>query len=78
MIDLLRKRLESYATTHALQEERALKEILQEITLYALWRANFFKIAAFQGGTSLRLLHGLPRRWDTLVSPSATWPSGSY
>ena len=29
--------------------------------LYALWRGGFFKIGAFQGGTSLRILHGLPR-----------------
>jgi predicted nucleotidyltransferase component of viral defense system len=66
MIDLLRKRLEGYAATHALQEERALKEILQEVALYALWRANFFEIAAFQGGTSLRLLHGLQRYSEDL------------
>jgi predicted nucleotidyltransferase component of viral defense system len=61
MIDLLRKRLEKYAATNAVQEEQALKEILQEVALYALWRAGFFDIAAFKGGTSLRILHGLPR-----------------
>lgn len=61
MIDLLRKRLEKYAATNAVQEEQALKEILQELALYALWRGGFFEIAAFQGGTSLRILHGLPR-----------------
>lgn len=61
MIDLLRKRLEKYSATNAVQEEQALKEILQEVALYALWRGGFFEIAAFQGGTSLRILHGLPR-----------------
>ena len=61
MIDLLRNRLEKYSATNAVQEEQALKEILQEITLYALWRSGFFEIAAFQGGTSLRILYGLPR-----------------
>src|SRR3546814_15685168 len=35
--------------------------ILQEIALYALWRADFFDVALFQGGTSLRILHGLSR-----------------
>jgi hypothetical protein len=45
MIDLLRKRLEKYAATNAVQEEQALKEILQEVALYALWRAGFFDIA---------------------------------
>jgi len=61
MIDLLRKRLEKYSAINAVQEEQALKEILQEVALYALWRGGFFEIAAFQGGTSLRILHGLPR-----------------
>src|SRR3546814_13987431 len=32
-----------------------------EIALYALWRADFFDVALFQGDTSLRILHGLPR-----------------
>ena len=61
MIDLLRQRLQTYSAGNALQEEQALKEILQELALYALWRCGFFEVAAFQGGTSLRILHGLPR-----------------
>ena len=61
MIDLLRKRLPHYSATNAVQEEQALKEMLQEVALYALWRGGFFEIAAFQGDTSLRILHGLPR-----------------
>ena len=61
MIDLLRQRMKRYPATNALQEEQALKEMLQELALYALWRGGFFEIAAFQGGTSLRILHGLPR-----------------
>jgi hypothetical protein len=61
MIDMLRKRLERYAVSNAKQEEQALKEILQEVALYGLWRAGFFQVAAFQGGTCLRILHGLPR-----------------
>lgn len=61
MIDLLRKRLKRHPSTNALQEEQAVKEMLQELALYALWRGGFFEVAAFQGGTSLRLLHGLPR-----------------
>lgn len=61
MIDLLRQRLQTYSVGNALQEQQALKEILQELALYALWRGGFFEVAAFQGGTSLRILHGLPR-----------------
>jgi len=57
MIDMLRQRLASYALTDARQQEQALKKILQEVTLYSLWRSGFFEVAAFQGGTSLRLLY---------------------
>lgn len=39
----------------------ALREILQEIVLLALYDAGFFKHAAFYGGTALRILHNLPR-----------------
>jgi hypothetical protein len=61
MIELLRKRLTAYPATNAAQEEQAVKEMLQELALYALWRGGFFEVAAFQGGTSLRILHALPR-----------------
>ncbi len=61
MIDLIQKRLEKYKTTGTAEEENALKEIIQEIILFSLWQADFFEVAAFQGGTSLRILHGLPR-----------------
>jgi len=40
---------------------RALREILQEISLLGLWRAKFFEEAAFYGGTALRILYGLDR-----------------
>jgi len=61
MIDLIKKRLATYNVSTPIEEENALKEIVQEIMLFALWKADFFEVAAFQGGTSLRILHGLPR-----------------
>lgn len=61
MIELIQKRLDGYQASSPVQEEQATKEIIQEIALYALWRAGFFEVAAFQGGTSLRILHQLPR-----------------
>jgi len=61
MIDIIRERLSRYQAHNTLEEENAVKEVLQEIALYALWRADFFDVALFQGGTSLRILHGLPR-----------------
>jgi len=61
MIELIQQRLDEYQASNAIEEEQAIKEIIQEIALFALWRADFFEVAAFQGGTSLRILHGLPR-----------------
>ena len=61
MIDIIQQRLATYNSRNALEEEQATKEILQEVSLYSLWRGGFFEIGAFQGGTSLRILHRLPR-----------------
>jgi len=61
MIEIIQQRLASYRAANTLEEEQALKEILQEVALFALWRVDFFEVAAFQGGTSLRILHELPR-----------------
>lgn len=61
MIKLIQERLAAYSPANQLEEENAVKEILQEIALYGLWRSGFFDIAAFQGGTSLRILHGMNR-----------------
>ncbi len=61
MIDLIKRRLAEYKVASPIEEENALKEIVQEIMLFSLWQAGFFEVAAFQGGTSLRILHGLTR-----------------
>ena len=39
----------------------ALREIMQEITLAALSRTDFFEKAGFYGGTALRIFYGLDR-----------------
>jgi len=44
----------------------ALREIMQEITLAALSRTDFFEKAAFYGGTALRIFHGLDRYSEDL------------
>ncbi|WP_323689922.1 nucleotidyl transferase AbiEii/AbiGii toxin family protein [Rhizobium sp. AN64] len=59
MIEIIRDKLRQYAAESAIEEENAVKEILQEVVLYALWRVTP-DVALFQG-TSLRILHGLPR-----------------
>ncbi|MDZ7661662.1 nucleotidyl transferase AbiEii/AbiGii toxin family protein [Thiohalophilus sp.] len=81
MIELIQKRLEAYNPGSPLEEENALKEIVQEILLFALWREGFFEVAAFQGGTSLRILHGMPRFSEDIdfillePDPAFSWQS---
>ncbi len=58
---IIAERLKEYQLTTLESEENALKEILQEIALYALSSTDFFTNALFQGGTSLRILYKLPR-----------------
>jgi predicted nucleotidyltransferase component of viral defense system len=77
MIELIQRRLDSYNAAGPVEEEQAIKEILQEIALYALWRVGFFDVAAFQGGTSLRILHKLPRFSEDFIlkkpNPEFEW-----
>lgn len=61
MNDSIRRMLQRYQATNRADTERALREILQEITLVGLWRGKFFEHAAFYGGTALRILYGLDR-----------------
>lgn len=80
MNEIIRQRLRVSGAVNAIEEEQTLREIIQEVALYALWRANFFAVAAFQGGTSLRILHGLPRFSEDLdfillePAPDFRWP----
>ena len=58
-IAVIQQRLLAYQCQTVLDQENALKEMAQEIALLALSRAGFFRVAAFQGGTCLRILYGL-------------------
>ena len=81
-VTLIQNRLKSY-TSHSKQEElSALKEIYQEIALSGLARSDFFKLAAFQGGTALRIVHQLSRFSEdldfVLLQPSQTFKWSIY
>lgn len=60
----------------------ALREIMQEIVLLGLWRSKFFEAAAFYGGTSLRVLHGLDRFSEdmdfSLLAATPDFDLGAY
>lgn len=60
-IKIISERLKEYSPISTRDEINALKEIVQEIALCALARANFFNKAAFQGGSCLRIVHKIKR-----------------
>ena len=60
-VKMIQDRLDGYGCHSSLEEEHALREITQEIVLAALGRTDFFQKVGFQGGTCLRIFHGLNR-----------------
>ncbi|MCG8334671.1 MAG: nucleotidyl transferase AbiEii/AbiGii toxin family protein [Proteobacteria bacterium] len=61
MKDLIQKKNEEYDCLTLEDEENAVKEITQEVILFSLSRTDFFSKASFQGGSCLRIVHGLDR-----------------
>jgi len=61
MNDVIQEKLKSYNAETKEDEENAIKEITQEVALYGLEKSGFFEKAFFQGGTCLRIVHGLDR-----------------
>ncbi|MHB9005224.1 MAG: nucleotidyl transferase AbiEii/AbiGii toxin family protein, partial [Coriobacteriia bacterium] len=60
-VKIIQDRLASYHCQSEIEETQGLREITQELILAALGRGDLFKFAAFQGGTCLRIFHGLNR-----------------
>jgi predicted nucleotidyltransferase component of viral defense system len=82
MTSIILDRLKSYNPRSKQEETNALKEIYQEIALAGLARSNFFKVAAFQGGTALRIIHQLKRFSEDLdfvcIRPLETFKWEAY
>jgi predicted nucleotidyltransferase component of viral defense system len=82
MKDLIQSKLQTYECRTAEDEENALKEITQEVALYALGKSGFFKEARFQGGTCLRIMHGIDRFSEdldfALVAPNLAFDLEFY
>lgn len=79
---MIKQWIESYKPQTILETEQALREIMQEIALAGLYRAGFFKHAAFYGGTALRIFHGLERFSEdldfSLLKKDATFDLSPY
>ena len=61
MNNVIENMLSKYDIKNKTDETNAMKEIIQEIILCGLSRGGFFDVAAFYGGTALRIFYGLNR-----------------
>ncbi len=63
-------------------KKNAIKETIQELTLYGLAKTDFFDNAAFYGETALRIFHGLDRFSEdldfSLVAPDPDFNLNDY
>lgn len=82
MNEAIEQMLATYQPKSSIDYENALKEILQEIILLGLDRNGFFEIAAFYGGTALRIIYGLDRFSEdldfTLLKPDPNFKLDKY
>jgi predicted nucleotidyltransferase component of viral defense system len=61
MQSIFDKMLSRYDIVAKDDKHNAIREVMHQITLSALYRAGFFDSAAFYGGTCLHIFHGLSR-----------------
>lgn len=61
MNTVLEQMIESYNPKNNDEKRNVIKEVMQEIVLCGLSKAGFFNVAAFYGGTALRIFYGLNR-----------------
>lgn len=61
MNSVLQNMLDKYEIKNTIDETNAMKEIIQEIVICGLSRGGFFDVAAFYGGTALKIFYGLNR-----------------
>lgn len=79
MDQIIEQMLKQYNAQNIYDKKNSIKEVVQEIVLCGLSRANFFKTAAFYGGTALRIFHGLDRFSENLdFSLKASDPSFAF
>jgi predicted nucleotidyltransferase component of viral defense system len=63
---MIKEWIDTYQPANEEEALSALREIMQEIALAGLSRTDFFKKAAFYGGTALRIFYGLDRYSEDL------------
>lgn len=82
MNNLIEQRLSRYSINTQDDETNAIKEIAQEVILYALSTTKFFDYVHFCGGTALRIIYGLERFSEdldfTLNTPDKNFDFDDY
>lgn len=75
--DIYGSMLSAYDLTTEQHKRNAVFEVNQQVILSGLYNGGFFDVAAFYGGTCLRIFHGL-QRFSEDMDFSLLAPSGSF
>ncbi len=82
MTNFLAQMLEKHPASNMDERKWAVRQIIQEAVLCGLAQTNFFRYAAFQGGTALRVFYGLDRYSEdldfTLIKKQPSFTIGQY
>ena len=80
--EIYNQMLSAYDLTTTQQQRNAVFEVNQQVILAGLYHGGFFDVAAFYGGTCLRIFHGLQRFSEdmdfSLLAPSADFDFTQY
>ena len=82
MNNIIEQMLSQHRSETLNDKKNSIKEVVQEIILCGLSRADFFQRAAFYGGTALRIFHGLDRFSEdldfSLIVPDSAFQLDQY
>ena len=77
MNSVVQSMLQSYSCQNPQEQKQALIEIIQLLLIQGLSKSTFFQKASFYGGSSLRIVHQLPRFSEdldfTLLTPDSSF-----
>ncbi len=80
--EIYNQMLSAYDLTTTQQQRNAIFEVNQQVILAGLYHGGFFDVAAFYGGTCLRIFHGLQRFSEdmdfSLLAPSIDFDFTQY
>lgn len=82
MNEIYTRMLSAYEQTSETQKRNAVFEVNQQVILSGMYNGGFFNVAAFYGGTCLRIFHGLQRFSEdmdfSLLAPDKNFEFSKY